>query len=258
MAKIITISNQKGGVGKTTTAVNLSTALAQNGKRVLLIDFDPQANATISFGFNKNRVEFNIYHTLIEKKSLKEITLETKVKNLFLIPSNMTLLGFERDFYKESYSKKEYFLKKALKSVQKQFDFIIIDLPPTTGALVINALSSSDSVIIPVQCEFFALDGLAQLLNTVSLIKRTLNPKLKIKGLLPTMYTSANNLSKQVLSELEHHFWDKLFKIDNQSVVIPRNVKVAESPSFGEPVITYALNSRGSQAYLRLAQAILS
>jgi chromosome partitioning protein len=258
MSEVITIANQKGGVGKTTTAVNLAASLAQKGKRVLLLDMDPQSNATTSLGFNRGDYEFNIYHALIGSKKLSEVILSTDIKHLKLIPSNIGLVGIEKEFYNSKRKKRELILKEKLAEVVEKFDFIIIDSPPALGPITINALSASDSVIIPIQCEFFALEGLAQLLNTVSLLKKTMNPKLNIKGFLPTMYSSQNNLSKQVLEDLTHHFKDKLFhtKKSKECIVVPRNVKIAESPSFGKPVISYAKSSKGSLAYQDLASVI--
>ncbi len=258
MREIIAIANQKGGVGKTTTAVNLAASLAKEGKNVLLIDADPQANATTSLGFSRNDYEFNIYHVMIGIKKLSQITLTTDVKNLFLIPSNIGLVGIEKEFYNES-EKRELMLKEAIAEVIGEYDYVIIDSPPALGPMTINALSAAHSVIIPIQCEFFALEGLAQLLNTIRLIRKTINPSLKIKGFLPTMYSRQNNLSKQVLADLTYHFTNKLFKDKKNSayIVIPRNVRVAESPSFGKPVIEYDKNSTGSLAYRTLAKIIL-
>ena len=259
MSEVISIANQKGGVGKTTTAVNLAASLAEKGKKVLLLDIDPQSNATTSLGFSRGDYEFNIYHVLIGSKKLSEVLLETHIENLSLAPSNIGLVSIEKEFYNPSKKNRELVLKKRLKEVSKKFDFIIIDSPPALGPITINALSASDSVIIPIQCEFFALEGLAQLLNTVSLLKKTINPKLKIKGFLPTMYSGQNNLSKQVLADLSHHFKDKLFHMKKNSkecIVVPRNVKIAESPSFGKPVTTYASSSKGSVAYRDLATVI--
>ncbi len=257
MSEVISIANQKGGVGKTTTAVNLAASLARSKKRVLLIDADPQANATTNLGFKRNEHEFNIYHVLVGLKELPEIIIKTEIKNLDLAPSNIGLVGIEREFYDKKNKNRELILKEKLQKVNELYDYIIIDSPPALGPITINALSASDSIIVPIQCEFFALEGLAQLLNTIGLIKKSINPKLKIRGFLPTMYSSQNNLSKQVLADLEHHFKDKLFKSRKDYIVVPRNVKVAESPSFGEPVITYAKNSKGSLAYKALASAIL-
>ncbi|NPA51130.1 MAG: ParA family protein [Epsilonproteobacteria bacterium] len=257
MSEIIAIANQKGGVGKTTTAVNLAASLAQEGKKVLLIDTDPQSNATTNLGFRRDDYEFNIYHVLIGAKKLSEIVLKTDIENLFLAPSNIGLVGIEKEFYSHSNRNRELILRKSINEVRDKYDYIIIDSPPALGPITINALSAADSVIIPIQCEFFALEGLAQLLNTVSLLRKTINPKLKIKGFLPTMYSSQNNLSKQVLADLEHHFSDKLFKFKKDFIVVPRNVKIAESPSFGKPVTHYAATSKGSKAYRALASAIL-
>jgi len=257
MSEVISIANQKGGVGKTTTAVNLAASLAKSKKRVLLIDADPQANATTNLGFKRNEHEFNIYHVLVGLKELPEIIIKTEIKNLDLAPSNIGLVGIEREFYDKKNKNRELILKEKLEKVNDLYDYIIIDSPPALGPITINALSASDSIIVPIQCEFFALEGLAQLLNTIGLIKKSINPKLKIRGFLPTMYSGQNNLSKQVLADLEHHFKDKLFKNRKDYIVVPRNVKVAESPSFGEPVITYAKNSKGTQAYKALASAIL-
>ncbi len=259
MSEVISIANQKGGVGKTTTAVNLAASLAEKGKRVLLLDIDPQSNATTNLGFNRNDYEFNIYHVLMGTKKLSEVILKSAIKHLDLVPSNIGLVGIEKEFYNPKKKNKELVLKERLKEVRENYDFIIIDSPPALGPITINALSASDSVIIPIQCEFFALEGLAQLLNTVNLLKKTINPKLKIKGFLPTMYSKQNNISKQVLADLSHHFKDKLFRVKNgkECIVVPRNVKISESPSFGKPVTHYASNSKGSLAYRDLATVIV-
>ncbi len=258
MREIIAIANQKGGVGKTTTAVNLAASLAKEGKNVLLIDADPQANATTSLGFSRTDYEFNIYHVMIGSKKLSQVILKTNMKNLYLAPSNIGLVGIEKEFY-ISDKKRELMLKEAIAEIEYEYDYIIIDSPPALGPMTINALSAAHSVIIPIQCEFFALEGLAQLLNTIRLIRKTINPSLKIKGFLPTMFSRQNNLSKQVLADLTHHFNDKLFRDKETSsyIVIPRNVKLAESPSFGKPVIEYDKNSTGSIAYKTLAKIIM-
>jgi len=259
MKDIITIANQKGGVGKTTTAVNLAASLAIAEKKVLLIDFDPQANATSSLGFYKSDYEFNIYHALIGAKNIEDVILKTTIKTLDLIPSNIGLVAIEKEL--DNLKDRELTLKKILKPITKKYDYIIIDSPPTLGTITINALCASDSIIIPIQCEFFALEGLAQLLNTIKLVKRTKNPELKIKGIIPTMYTSQNNLAKQVLSDLVRHFGSKMFVDINSEkkryIVIPRNVRLAEAPSFGKPVALYDIKSKGAKAYNKLAENIL-
>ncbi|HHH19999.1 MAG TPA: ParA family protein [Campylobacterales bacterium] len=258
MSEVIAIANQKGGVGKTTTAVNLAASLAKNRKKVLLIDADPQTNATTSLGFNRNDYEYNIYHVLIGIKKVQEVILKSKFKNLDLLPANIGLVGVEKEFYNPRRKNRELLLKSALKPVIDKYDYILIDSPPALGPITINALGAADSVIIPIQCEFFALEGLAQLLNTINLLKRSINPKLSIRGFLPTMFSSQNNLSKQVLEDLSHHFNDKLFlNRKKQYIIVPRNIKVAESPSFGQPVTEYARNSKGALAYKDLAKSIV-
>jgi len=260
MSEVISIANQKGGVGKTTTAVNLAASLASKEKKVLLIDIDPQANATSGFGFNRSDYEYNIYHVLLDIKEISDVRMKTSIKTLDLVPSNIGLVGIEKEFYDQDLKGKELILKNKLAKVLDEYDYIIIDTPPALGPITVNALSASDSIIIPIQCEFYALEGLAQLLNTVKLIKKTINPKLTIKGFLPTMYSSQNNLSKQVFSDLKQHFKSKLFVESETSsyIVIPRNVKLAESPSFGKPIIEYDIKSNGSRAYQNLAQTILA
>lgn len=256
MTEIIAIANQKGGVGKTTTAVNLSAALALKGKKVLLIDADPQANATTSLGFHRDTYEYNIYHVMLGTKELSEILLDTEIENLKLAPSNIGLVGIEKEFYKEL-KDRELILKRKIDPIKFEFDYVIIDSPPALGPITINTLSAATSVLIPIQCEFFALEGLAQLLNTIKLVKQTINRQLQIKGFLPTMYSDQNNLSKQVFADLAQHFESKLFKISDSSyVVIPRNIKLAEAPSFGKPIMSYDSNASGTKAYTNLATAI--
>lgn len=258
MSEVITIANQKGGVGKTTTAVNLAASLAVAEKKVLLVDIDPQANATTGLGFSRSDYEFNIYHVLTGRKKLSEIILKTEIASLHLAPSNIGLVGIEQEFNDQN---KDYkaILKNKISELRESYDFIIIDSPPALGSLTINALSASDSVIIPIQCEFYAMEGLAQILNTVKVIKKSINPKLNIKGFLPTMYSAQNNLSKETVADLKKHFENKLFKANSDEgfVIIPRNVKLAESPSFGKPVILYDIKSSGSVAYQNLAYSIM-
>ncbi|WP_169764562.1 ParA family protein [Campylobacter mucosalis] len=260
MSEVITIANQKGGVGKTTTAVNLAASLAVAEKKVLLIDIDPQANATTGLGYKRSDYEFNIYHVLTGSKKLSQIVLKTQIPTLFLAPSNIGLVSIEREFNDKDKELK-LILRKKLEEVKDDYDFIIIDSPPALGGITVNALSASDSVIIPIQCEFYALDGVALILNTVKYIKKTINPKLSVRGFLPTMFSSQNNLSKEAINNLKENFKSKLFATKDggeEFVVIPRNIKLAESPSFGKPVILYDIKSPGSIAYQNLAYSILN
>ncbi len=257
MTEVISIANQKGGVGKTTTAVNLSAALAIEGKKVLLIDADPQSNATTSLGFHRDTYEYNLYHVMLGTKELEDIILDTKIENLSVAPSNINLVGIEKEFYKNT-KDRELLLKRKIDTIKKDYDYVIIDSPPALGPITVNTLGASNSVIIPIQCEFFALEGLAQLLNTIKLIRQTINQSLEIRGFLPTMYSSQNNLSKQVFADLVQHFENKLFKVNNDSyVVIPRNIKLAESPSFGKPIMLYDASATGTKAYTNLAKSII-
>ena len=244
--KIIAITNQKGGVGKTTTAINLGASLAVFGKKVLIVDIDPQANATS--GLNAER-EVCIYHALIGKKNLQSLITPTEMENLFIIPSNISLIGAEIEL--KNLENKEKILRKLLKEL-KGFDYVLVDCPPSLGFLTINALVAANSVLVPVQCEYFAMEGLAQLLHTINLVKRTFNPPLRIEGILLTMHDKRNNLSKQVEMELKRHFPKYIFK-----TLIPRNVRLSEAPSFGKSVISYDIKCPGSQSYLSLAKEVL-
>lgn len=250
MSKIIAIFNQKGGVGKTTTNVNLSSALAYMGKKVLSIDIDPQGNSTSGFGINKNNLENSTYDCLFNEVLIEDAIMETNVTNLYVLPSNIDLAGAEIELTKSKY--RENTLKEALKIVSDRFDFIFIDCPPSLGLLSINALTASNSVIIPIQCEYYALEGVSQLVNTIKIVKRNLNPSLDIEGIVLNMYDGRTNLSVQVVEEVKRHFKSKVYRS-----IIPRNVRLAEAPSFGMSIIEYDEKSKGAEAYSNLAKEFL-
>jgi chromosome partitioning protein len=250
MGKIITICNQKGGTGKTTSAINIASYLAVLGKKVLLIDLDPQANATSGIGINKHNVQKSTYHVLLEEIEIKEILQPTAIPNLFLAPSNLDLTGAEVELV--GALGREYRLKRALQKERDNFDFIIIDSPPSLGLLTINGLGAADSVIIPVQCEYYALEGLTQLHNTIRLIQDNINSSLQIEGVLLTMADFRTNLTKEVIQEVRNHFKDKVY----QSVV-PRNIRLTEAPSFGKPIVLYDKDSLGAKKYEELCKEIL-
>ena len=250
MSKIIVICNQKGGTGKTTSAINLAAYLAFTGKKVLLVDLDPQANATSGLGINKHSIKKSTYHILLEELSISEILQATVVENLFLAPSNLDLTGAEVELV--STLGREYRLKKVLVKQKEHFDFVIIDSPPSLGLLTINALCAADSALIPVQCEYYALEGLTQLVNTIKLVKNNLNPGLIIEGVILTMADFRTNLSKEVIREARNYFKEKVFK-----TVIPRNIRLSEAPSFGKPIALYDKDSIGAQKYKELTQEIL-
>jgi chromosome partitioning protein len=249
--KIICIANQKGGVGKTTTAINLSASLAAAEKRTLLIDCDPQGNATNGVGIDKEAVkEKNLYHALIDDIPIEETIFSTDIPTLDVVPSNQDLIGVEVEFV--SLQERETRLKKLLKNVNSSYEYIIIDCPPSLGFLTVNSLVASDHLIIPLQCEYFALEGLGQLLNTMKLVQARLNPTLTLAGILLTMFDTRNRLSHRVAEEVNKYFGSRVFK-----TVIPRNVRLSESPSHGLPIILYDINSRGAISYINLAREIL-
>ena len=249
MGKIISVANQKGGVGKTTTTVNLSTILAKKGKKVLLIDTDPQGNATSGLGVSKD-VELSVYDILIGDTEFDETLQETAIKNLKVCPSNISLAGAEVQLV--SMMSREQRLKTKLDKIKDQYDYILIDCPPSLGLVTLNAFTASDSVLIPVQCEYFALEGLGQLLNTVNLVKKHLNKNLEIEGALLTMYDARTNLSNPVVKEEKKYFEDKVYK-----TVIPRNVRLSEAPSYGMPITVYDPRSKGAKAYEKFAKELL-
>lgn len=249
MGKIISVANQKGGVGKTTTSVNLSTILAKKGKKVLLIDADPQGNASSGIGIDKE-VEESVYDILINEVEIKQVAIKTNIKNLYICPSNINLAGAEVELV--SVMSREYRLKEQLDIVKEEYDFIIIDCPPSLGLITLNAFTASDSVLIPVQCEYYALEGLGQLLNTIGLVKKHLNKDIEIEGALLTMYDIRTNLSNQVVKEVKRYFDDKVYKN-----VIPRNVKLSEAPSYGMPISIYDPKSKGAKSYDKFVKEFL-
>ncbi len=249
MGKIISIANQKGGVGKTTTSVNLSTLLAKKGKKVLMIDADPQGNASSGIGIDKE-VELSFYNILIDDTAMKDVVIKTNYKNLFVCPSNINLAGAEVELV--SVESREYKLKEKLDIVKDEYDFVIIDCPPSLGLITLNAFTASDSVLIPVQCEYYALEGLGQLINTINLVKKHLNKNIEIEGALLTMYDIRTNLSNQVVKEVKKYFNDKVYKN-----VIPRNVKLSEAPSYGMPISMYDPRSKGAKSYDKFVKEFL-
>ncbi len=252
MSKIISIANQKGGVGKTTTAINLSSCLAEHNKKVLLIDMDPQGNASSGLGVDKNDLDTTLYELLLGEVELKDaiIDLEERIKNLSLIPSTNELSGAEIELL--DVDNKEFILKEIIDTIKRKYDYIIIDCPPSLSTLTINALTASDSVIVPIQCEYYALEGLSQLIQTIGLVKDRLNNSLEIEGILFTMYDIRNNLSTQVVENVKSNLNQHIYK-----TIIPRNVRLAEAPSYGEPINMYDPKSAGAESYRKLAEEVI-
>ncbi len=249
--KVIAICNQKGGTGKTTTSVNLSVYLAMEGKRTLLIDADPQGNSTSGLGIDKNALEKSLYHVLLNHVGISEVLQKTDIENLKIIPSNIDLIGAEVELITEP--EREQRLRQALEKVSADFDYVIIDCPPSLGILTLNALVSATSVLIPVQCEYYALEGLGQLTKTINLIKENLNPILKIEGVLLTMADFRTNLTTEVINETRNFFQDRVFE-----TIIPRSIRLSEAPGFGKSILQYDKNSIGAQKYNALAKELLA
>lgn len=250
MGRVLAVANQKGGVGKTTTAVNLSAGLALAGHPTLLVDFDPQASATSGLGVHPQELEASIYHVLIGARTAEDVIRETKVENLALLPASRDLIGAEIELV--PLARREYRLDDAIAQARRRYEFVIVDCPPSLGLLTVNALTAADAVLIPLQCEYYALEGLSALLETIGFIRQSLNPKLDIQGLLLTMFDTRNSLAHQVVNEVRQHFPNQVF----QSVV-PRNVRLSESPSYGVPALIYDASSRGARAYAAVAQELL-
>ncbi|HKI90044.1 MAG TPA: AAA family ATPase [Draconibacterium sp.] len=250
MGKIISLANQKGGVGKTTTTINVAASLAVLEQKILIIDADPQANATSGLGFDVKNVQSSIYECIVDDVDAEKVILKTEIANLDLIPSHIDLVGAEIEML--NLPNREHVLKNAIEQLKNIYDFIFIDCSPSLGLITVNALTASDSVIIPVQCEYFALEGLGKLLNTIKIIQNRLNPELEIEGFLLTMYDSRLNLSNQVYEEVKRHFHEMVFE-----TVIQRNVKLSEAPSYGKPVVLYDASSKGAINHMNLAREIL-
>ena len=256
MGKIIALVNQKGGVGKTTSSINLAASLGALGKKVLLVDLDPQGNATTGIGINKADIRLSVYDLLIDKAVLRDVILKTPFKNLYAMPATINLAGVDIELIDKSKQDPTFVkgaqLKKYIDQVKDVFDFIIIDCPPSLGILTTNALTASDGVIIPVQCEFFALEGIMQLLNTIMLAQKNLNPNLTIEGVLLTMLNSRTNLGLEVVEDIKSYFKERVY-----DTIIPRLVRLSEAPSHGEPILVYDPQSRGTEAYLNLAKEVI-
>ncbi|MDD4599735.1 Sporulation initiation inhibitor protein Soj [bioreactor metagenome] len=250
LVKVIAIANQKGGVGKTTTSVNLSACLAALGKKVLLLDLDPQGNSTSGLGINKANVKHCVYDALVNDVSMESIKLKTQVENLDLLPATIQLAGSEIELV--SMMSRETRLKKVLDKIKYDYDYVIIDCPPSLGLLTINSLTAANSVLVPIQCEFYALEGLSQLMKTVTLVQRNLNPALTLEGVVLTMFDARTNLSIQVVDEVKNHFRHKVYQ-----TIIPRNVRLSEAPSHGKPVIQYDPKSKGAEVYFELAKEVI-
>lgn len=250
MGKVIAIANQKGGVGKTTTAVNLSACLGKRGKKVLLIDIDPQGNTTSGLGVDPKGVEQSIYDCIINDVPMSEVIIKTEFDNLWICPSNIHLAGAELELVMRE--NREYVLKNSIKEIKDNFDFIFIDCPPSLGLITLNSFTATDTVLVPIQCEYYALEGLGQLTNTIKMIKQKLNPEISLEGVLLTMFDARTNLSIQVVDEVKKFFKSQVF-----ATIIPRNVRLSEAPSFGQPVIEYDKHSRGAEVYTELAEEII-
>lgn len=250
MAKIIAVANQKGGVGKTTTAVNLSACLAAKNKKVLLIDIDPQGNSTSGLGIDKNTVGLSIYDVIINETNIEDTLVKTKLENLVLCPSNINLAGAEVELV--SVISRETRLKTALENIRNDFDYIMIDCPPSLGLLTINSLTAADTILVPIQCEYYALEGLSQLMNTVKLVQKHLNRNLNVEGVVLTMFDARTNLSIQVVDEVKKYFGNKVYR-----TIIPRNVRLSEAPSYGLPIILYDPKSKGAECYMDLAEEVI-
>ena len=251
MGRIIAIANQKGGVGKTTTSINLTASLAAKGKKVLLIDIDPQGNATSGFGLDKNELENTIYELILGECSIQDCIVKNVIKNVSILPSNVNLAAAEIELI--GVENKEYILKKEVEWIHDQFDFILIDCPPSLSMLTVNAMTTANSVLVPIQCEYYALEGLSQLIHTVNLVKERLNPNLVMEGILFTMYDSRTNLSMQVVENVKNHVTQNIYK-----TVIPRNIRLAEAPSYGMPINVYDPKSTGAESYMSLADEVIN
>ena len=250
MSKIIAIANQKGGVGKTTTAVNLSACLAEKGKKVLLIDVDPQGNSTSGLGIDKHKIQYSAYDILINGVHPNKVAIKTMIDTLDIIPGNIDLVGAEVELVARI--AREKILKQALSKISDEYDYIFMDCPPSLGLITLNALTAANKILVPIQCEYYALEGLSQLVNTIKLVKTNLNPALEVQGVVLTMFDGRTNLSIQVVEEVKKYFKNKVYK-----TIIPRNVRLGEAPSFGMPVIRYDATCLGSQCYNELADEII-